>query len=114
MKKLIICTGTTILSLFSYYFIQGWYNVIPWTIAALTIGYISKSRRECIVNGALFGYFLFLVYILFGYSGKTDTTSIVKFTVFNLLFSLVGAIAGIIGSYIGYLLRGSRLINSQK
>jgi len=94
------------LSFLSNYYIKGWYNIIPWAIAALLIGYFSGSRRDAIINGAIFGYFLFLFYILLGYGGKTDAGSIMKFIAFNILFSLVGAIAGMIGAFIGNWLKG--------
>jgi len=99
--KLFIMAVAIGLSFLSYKLINGWYNVIPWAIAALLIGYFSGSRRMAIINGAIFGYILFLVYILLGYQGKTDTASIVKFIAFNLLFSLAGAIAGVIGAFMG-------------
>jgi uncharacterized membrane protein (UPF0136 family) len=79
IKKLLPGASAVALGIVSYYFVQGWYNIIPWAIAALMVGYFSKNRRYSIINGAVFGYFLFLVYILVGYSGKTDTNSIIKF-----------------------------------
>lgn len=99
--KLMILVAAIGLSFLSYKLINGWYNIIPWAIAALLIGYFSGSRRNTIINGAIFGYVLFLVYILLGYRGKTDTPSIIKFIAFNVLFSVVGAIAGVIGAFIG-------------
>jgi hypothetical protein len=57
------------------------------------------------VNGAIFGYFLFLVYILIGYGGKTDMKSIITITIFSLLFSLIGSVAGISGAFIGNFAR---------
>ncbi|MDR3695834.1 DUF5518 domain-containing protein [Mucilaginibacter sp.] len=103
--KLLILVAAIGLSFLSNYFIKGWYNIIPWAIGALFIGYFSGSRRTVIINGAMFGYVLFLIYILLGYSGKTDTGSIIKFIAFNVLFSLVGAIAGVIGAFIGNWLK---------
>ncbi|WP_295672339.1 DUF5518 domain-containing protein [uncultured Mucilaginibacter sp.] len=103
--KLLILVAAIGLSFLSNYYIKGWYNIIPWAIGALLIGYFNESRRNAIVNGALFGYALFLVYILLGYSGKTDTGSIIKFIAFNLLFSMGGAIAGVIGAFIGNWLK---------
>ncbi|HTD42257.1 MAG TPA: DUF6518 family protein [Mucilaginibacter sp.] len=90
-----------LLGLISYYFFYGWYDVFPWAIAALIIGYTSKDRRGSIINGAIFGYFLFLVYIFAGYKNKTGTSGFIYFIIFNLFFSLVGSIAGIVGSFIG-------------
>jgi hypothetical protein len=83
----------------------GWYDVFPWAIVALIIGYTSKTRRNSIINGAIFGYVLFLVYIFAGYNGKTDIAAMFHFILFNLFFSLVGAIAGGIGAFLGYLIK---------
>jgi len=105
LKIILIALLATLLAIVSYYFVPGWYNVIPWAIAALVIGYISEGRRNSMINGAVFGYFLFLVYILLGYSGKTDAGSLIKFCLFDLFFSLVGSIAGIAGAYIGNLFK---------
>ncbi len=72
VKKLLIAALAVLVSLITYYFMYGWYDVFPWAIVALVIGYTSKNRRSSIVNGAIFGYFIFLVYIFAGYKGKTD------------------------------------------
>jgi hypothetical protein len=101
VKKLLVAVVAILLSIASYYLFYGWYDVFPWAIAALIIGFTSKNRRNSIINGAIFGYLLFLVYIYLGYKGKTDTSSFIKFILFDLFFSLVGALAGIIGSFIG-------------
>jgi uncharacterized membrane protein (UPF0136 family) len=103
-KKLLPAASAVLLSILSYYFVKGWYNVIPWAIAAIIVGYLSQNRRASIINGAVFGYFLFLVYILLGYAGKTDTASILTFILFTLLFSLVGSIACVAGAFVGNLL----------
>jgi len=66
MKKIIIGLSGVLVSLITFYFMYGWYDVFPWAAAAFIIGYTSKNRRSSIVNGAIFGYFLFLVYILPG------------------------------------------------
>jgi hypothetical protein len=76
IKKLILLAAAILLALISNYFVNGWYNIIPWAIAALLLGYFSNTRRGAIVNGAVFGYLLFLVYICLGYGGKTNARSI--------------------------------------
>jgi hypothetical protein len=100
-EKLIAAITGILLGAASYHLFYGWYDIFPWAIAALIIGFISKNRRSSIINGAIFGYLLFLVYILMGYRGKTDVKDLGVFIGFNLLFSLVGAIAGVVGSFIG-------------
>src|SRR6266704_458392 len=86
-----------VLGLISFYFFYGWYNVFPWAIATLIVGYASKDCRGSIINGAIFGYFLFLIYIFAGYKNKAVTSEFIHFIIFNLFFSLLGSIAGIVG-----------------
>ena len=85
--------------------IYGWINLIPWAIAVLLIGYLSKTKKASLINGAVFGYFLFVSYIFFGYKGNTALGPYTTFIFFMLGFSLIGAFAGLIGSYVGFLIR---------
>ena len=105
LKRILIIIAAILLAIVSYYFFVGWVNIIPWAVATIVIGYMSLGRKDTIINGALFGYFLFVTYILYGYRGNTDTKSISNIIIFSLLFSLIGAVAGIIGTFIGNLLR---------
>jgi hypothetical protein len=106
VKILIIIAAGALLAAISNYFITGWYNIIPWAIAALLVGWLSETRRKSILNGAVFGYVLFLVYIWQGYSGKTDAGSMLKFVAFDAGFSLVGAVAGVVGAVVGSWIKG--------
>ena len=83
----------------------GWLNLIPWALITLLLGYISDSRKEAIIHGILFGYFLFFVYLIVGYDGKTGIVSMLRFLGFAAGFSVLGAIAGWIGTLIGRFLR---------
>jgi len=89
----------------TYYFMYGWYDVFPWAVVALIIGYTSNSRRDSIINGSVFGYVLFLVYVFLGYKNKTGIEGMIRFVVFDMLFSLVGAICGAVGAYLGNLVK---------
>ena len=105
IKILVIVAGAALLGALSNYFITGWYNIIPWAVAALLVGFASDTRRNAIIYGAVFGYVLFLVYIGLGYGGKTDAASMVKFLLFDAGFSLVGGVAGLVGSVSSFLLK---------
>ena len=107
MRRLAIVITGVVVGLASYYFLLSlaWFNVMPWAIVTLIIGYLSNGRKDIILNGGLFGYTLFVVYILIGYEGKMDAESIRKILSFSLLFSLVGAAAGIIGAFIGNFIK---------
>ena len=100
-KRIIVSAAAIVLGFLSSRFVNGWYTTIPWVIVTPIVGFLSTSRRDSVINGALFGYVLFLVYISSVYRGKTDAKSILIFIGFNLAFSLVGAIAGVVGSFIG-------------
>ncbi len=106
IKILVIIAAGALLAVVSNYFITGWYNIIPWVIAALLVGWLSDTRLNSIICGVVFGYVLFLVYIWLGYNGKTDSGSMVKFVLFDLGFSLVGGAAGVVGALIGNWLKG--------
>lgn|ERR1017187_1420678 len=84
--------------------LHGWLNILPWSISALIVGYISLNKRDSLINGAVLGYFIFVSYIFFGYKGNTELSQYSRFIIFMLLFSFIGALSGLIGSYIGYLI----------
>jgi hypothetical protein len=98
LKRLIIIASAIAIAILSYYFLNGWYNVIPWALASIVAGYFSLKRIDIVINGGLLGYFIFVTYILIGYTGKSDTKSSINIFIFSMLFSLIGAVAGIIGT----------------
>jgi len=105
MKKIIMSLLGVALGIATYYFMYGWYDVFPWAVVALIIGYTSNIRRDSIINGSVFGYVLFLVYVFLGYKNKTGIEGMIRFVVFDMLFSLVGAICGAVGAYLGNLVK---------
>ena len=104
-EKLMSGAAGLALGVLSYYLINGWYNIIPWAAAAVLTGYLSNTRNSALINGAIFGYFLFLSYIVVGYRGHMDAGSLAKFGVFTVLFSLVGSAIGLVGGIGGYLIK---------
>jgi hypothetical protein len=107
VRKLLIGLLAVVLSLITFYFVNGWYNLFFWAFAALAIGYTSKDRRNAVTNGAILGYFIVLAYIFAGYKGKTDSNSLVHFILFNVVFSLVGSAGCIFGAFAGTGLKGN-------
>lgn len=103
--RTLLAAGAVVIGYLSYRLMSGWYNIVPWAVAALSTGFFSKCRQGSLINGAIFGYFLFMAYIWLGYQGKTDEASILHFILFDLAFSLVGAMAGSIGARLGYVIR---------
>ena len=108
--KIIISVSGILLGIISIYLFSGWYNIIPWAICALSIGYFSPNKKAAILKGILFGYFLFITYILWGYKGPTDGRSIFRFILFAMAFSLIGGIAAAAGSLLGYFIKQKRLV----
>src|ERR1039457_7326253 len=72
--------------------LHGWLNILPWSISALIVGYISLNKRDSLINGAVLGYFIFVSYIFFGYKGNTELSQYSRFIIFMLLFSFIGAL----------------------
>lgn len=103
-KWVLVVTGI-ILGILSHYVITGWYTLIPWVVITPLVGMGCKEARQSVIGGILFGYMLFLTYLLMGYGGQTDLINLAKFLGFSMLFSLIGAICGLAGTYIGYSIR---------
>ncbi len=105
VSKILAIISGIVLAIISYHFISGWITLIPWAMIAILTGYLSLTKKDAIINGILFGYFLFLTYILIGYDGKMDSNGIRRIILFSIAFSLVGGAAGFIGSAIGYMVK---------
>ena len=108
IRILVIIIIGGLLGIASFYLIAGWYNVISWAVVSLIIGYRSSITRQCLVDGAVFGYILFLVYMFLGYNAGTDVKAFSRFMLFDIGLSLIGAIIGAAGSYAGFFLGGER------
>ena len=110
-KMVLVILGASI-GILSHYVVTGWYTIIPWVLITPALGLGYRVARQAVIGGLLFGYVLFFTYLIMGYGGRTDFSNLVKFTGFSMLFSLVGALCGLAGTYIGYsigvLVRGGR------
>jgi hypothetical protein len=105
IRILVIVIVGGLLGVGSYYLINGWYNVIPWAVVSLFIGYRCKTTRQGIIDGAVFGYVLFLVYLFVGYNTGTDVQGFIRFVLIDIGLSLIGAVIGAAGSYAGFFLK---------
>jgi len=106
-RILIIIVAGGVLGALSYFYLNGWYNVIPWAIASVFIGYKSSTMRSALIGGAVFGYVLFLVYTYVGYNGKNDLHGYIRFVLIDLGLSFIGAIVGVAGCFAGFYLKPS-------
>jgi len=108
IRILVIIIIASLIGIGSYYYINGWYNEIPWAIASLVIGYRSDTVRNSIINGVIFGYVLFLVYSYVGSAAKMDAGNYLRFILVDVLLSLIGAIVGAAGSFAGFWVKGNK------
>lgn len=67
--KLLILVAAIGLSFLSYELINGWFNIIPWAIAALLTGYFSGSRRA-VITGLYSGMFYYWCIFYWGIAAK--------------------------------------------
>jgi hypothetical protein len=75
------------------------YILIPWAIAGIVLGFLSKRKRCAMIRGAAFGFFASFVFMLSGYNG---TASVISRIPFFAILGLFGAICGLILGLIGY------------
>ena len=79
-----------------------WFTLIPWGLAALFIGYSSKNKKQAVVNGSVYGFFLGFVFLVFQYSGiDLLITKILPF----ILLGIVSAICGMLLSFMSYFVK---------
>ena len=110
--RLLTVFSSIALGILSYLLFSSWYNIIPWMIAGVLVGFLILNRKQALINGALYGYFLFLSYVFIGYRGNQQTSQVIHFILVTLLYSLIGAIAGIVGAFIGnFILRKTKKIS---
>ncbi len=86
-------------------FVSSWLSLIPWGIIGLTAGYSCRSKKQSLLTGILYGYFLTLSFLFSGYQASFAIPHITRFIIFSLLFSLIGALCGFILAYIGFFIR---------
>jgi hypothetical protein len=89
--------------------VPSWIYLIPWILSWLLIGYFSTNKKSSVINGFLFGYFLFMFYNHHHILRNTSFQfSYFNFLLSTLFFSLAGGIQGMVGSYFGFYIKGLR------
>lgn len=68
-----------------------WATLIPWAVAAVAVGFISRDRREALAGGAAYGFALGFSFTAFGYSGADPILGKVPF------FAILGAVSAACG-----------------
>lgn len=67
-------------------------TLIPWAVAAIVVGAISRDRRQALVSGAAYGFALGVSFIAFDYGGADPILGKVPF------FAALGVVSAIFGS----------------
>ena len=80
----------------------GVFVLLPWTVAGLVIGYLSKTRKESIISGVVFGFLLSFLFMVHGYQGKNPITQAIPLF---LGLGLFGALCGTILSFVSFTLK---------
>jgi hypothetical protein len=79
-----------------FLFVGSWFNLIPWSLAGLAIGYWG-TKNEAMIDGVVYGFVLSFVFMIAGYDGKASLISRVPF------FSILGVFGGMCGLILGVL-----------
>lgn len=87
-----------------------WITLIPWGLGALIIGYLSKTKKQSLVDGSLYGFFLGFIFMIGQYNG---TDSLITKVLFFVILGLVTALCSTIAGFIGYLVNLKTGKNSQ-
>ena len=104
MKKLIIAVIVGLLLgavVSKYLFVGSWLNLVLWGAAGVIIGWFTRSFRESLASGAVFGFVLAFSFMMAGYSGTMPVAS--RILPFSIL-GVVGAVCGIVLTIFGYWL----------
>ncbi|MCU6480652.1 MULTISPECIES: hypothetical protein [Arthrobacter] len=85
-----------------YIFVGSALSLVPWGLAALIIGLLSKTWATAASRSALFGFCLAGTFMLAGYQGTVPVTNhLIPFAIIGL----VGALCAIAGATVGRLVR---------
>jgi hypothetical protein len=72
-------------------FLQG-ATLIPWAVAAVVVGSISRDRRQALASGAAYGFALGFSFIAFDYSGADPLLAKIPF------FAILGVVSAVFGA----------------
>jgi len=84
-------------------------TLIPWGVAALAVGALSRDPRQALTAGAVYGFTLGLSFMTFGYNGTDPLLGKVPFFVIIAVVSAVFGVAlSLAGRWFAMWLGGAR------
>jgi hypothetical protein len=86
-------------------FSTSWIALIFWGIVGVAIGFLSRGKREAMVSGGVYGFFLVLSFLAFGFHGAS--TQVSSFVLLMLVLGVIGIVCGLITSWIGLWIKNS-------
>lgn len=85
-----------------FLFVGSSLSLIPWAIAGLILGWFAKDRKQSLLIGSVYGFFLSFVFMVAGYNGTKPLIQVIPFFIGLGIF---GAICGLILGIIGFSTR---------
>lgn len=90
-----------------YLLVGSAWVLVPWAIAAVGLGLWADNKKDALVMGLLYGFFLAYSFMIAGYSGSSTVYSrLVPFVVFGAIGALCGAALSVV-SHVIYV-KGAR------
>jgi hypothetical protein len=86
-----------------FLFVGSWLSLVPWSLAALAMGYRAGRRRWLSVGG-VYGFGLLFAFMVAGYTGAASLMSRVPFFA---IIAVAGAVYGCVLAWLGARLRPS-------
>ena len=81
-------------------------NIIPWGLVALICGIASRTKKEGLLLGAIYGFMMSFSFMVKGYSGIAPlVTRIPFFAILGIFGALCAGLLGFFGNLIGRLLK---------
>jgi uncharacterized membrane protein len=77
----------------------GWLNLVFWGAAGIALGYFSATKKDTLLVGAIYGFFLSISFLFSGFQGAPDKFA--GFALFSLGLSIIGALGGLVSAFVG-------------
>ena len=91
-----------------FYLQMGWFSLIPWVLAGIALGYVSRRDTAAAIRGALYGFVLTMTFLIAGYAGSAP---VYRRLLFFAICSVFGAICGRLATAAGIALRRDGVIH---